>query len=162
MTALRREAFLWAVVLAVATAPMLAAGPGRAGTSEQIVADPNSGLAINGYDPVDYFLEGKPVSGKANFEYDFGGAVWRFRNEGNRAAFAADPAVYAPQFGGYDPVGVARGVPLAGDPRLWLVQDRRLYLFYSEDNRAAFSQDPDQVVRDSRRTWPTLRNTLSP
>ena len=33
------------------------------------------------------------------------GAIWRFRNEGNRAAFAADPEVYMPRFGGYDPVG---------------------------------------------------------
>ena len=31
------------------------------------------------------------------------GVTWRFVNEGNRAAFNADPEVYMPQFGGYDP-----------------------------------------------------------
>ena len=44
----------------------------------------------------------------------------------------ADPDVYMPRFGGYDPVGVARGVAVPGDPRLWLIADERLYLFYSD------------------------------
>ena len=40
--------------------------------------------------------------------------VWRFSNEGNRAAFAEHPEVYTPRFGGYDPVAIARGVSGAG------------------------------------------------
>ena len=35
---------------------------------------------------------------------------------GNRAAFAANPDIYMPRFGGYDPLGVARGVAVAGNP----------------------------------------------
>ena len=48
------------------------------------------------------------------------GAVWRFRNEGNRASFVAHPEIYGPQFGGYDPVDLARGVTVAGNPWFWL------------------------------------------
>ena len=47
------------------------------------------------------------------------GAVWRFRNEGNRASFVAHPEIYGPQFGGYDPVDLGRGVTYAGSPRFW-------------------------------------------
>ena len=36
-----------------------------------------------------------------------------------------------PRFGGYDPVGVARGVSTPGYPELWVVHDERLYLFYT-------------------------------
>jgi len=161
MTAPRRRAFRWAAAwLAAALAAPV--GQGLAGTSEQVVADPHNGLAISGYDPVGYFSDGGPSLGRADFEYDSGGAVWRFRNAGNRAAFAADPAVYTPQFGGYDPVGIVRGTPLAGDPRFWLVQGQRLYLFYSEDNRQAFVREPERFATDSRRAWPAVRKTLSP
>ena len=49
------------------------------------------------------------------------GAVWRFRNEGNRASFVAHPEIYGPQFGGYDPVDLGRGVTYAGNPRFWVI-----------------------------------------
>src|SRR6266508_3574524 len=101
----------------------------RAATTEYIVVDRNSGLAINGFDPVAYFIDGVASLGKGDFEASFAGAVWRFRNEGNRGAFIADPDIYMPQFGGYDPIGVARGVAIAGEPRLWVLSGERLYLF---------------------------------
>src|SRR5262249_25442607 len=62
-------------------------------TTEQVVTDRNTGLAISGFDPVAYFVDGAPLQGKDAFEYAFAGAVWRFRNEGNRGAFIADPDV---------------------------------------------------------------------
>ena len=76
----------------------------------------------------------------------FAGVVWRFRNEGNRAAFAADPEVYTPRFGGYDPLGVARGVAAPGFPQLWVRRNDRLYLFHKPETRAAFESDPQAAV----------------
>ena len=94
--------FLAGLLLAIgAVAP-------HAATTERIVADPHTGLALYGLDPVTYFTEGEPKAGESAFEYQFGGVIWRFVNEGNRAAFVANPEIYAPRFGGYDPVGVAR------------------------------------------------------
>ncbi|MBW8903033.1 MAG: hypothetical protein JF566_03430, partial [Bradyrhizobium sp.] len=95
------------------------------------MVDRHTGLAIYGIDPVAYFTDGKPTVGRADFELRHAGAVWRFENEGNREAFAADPPVYMPRFGGYDPVGVSRGVATPGNPALWIVNDQRLYLFYT-------------------------------
>jgi len=60
-----------------------------------------SDLAISGYDAVAYFTEGKAVEGSDDFTLDYDGAVWRFSSQENRDAFAADPARYAPQYGGY-------------------------------------------------------------
>jgi hypothetical protein len=98
--------------------------PSRAATTERIVADPNRGLALSGFDPVAYFTDGKPLLGRG-----FAGATWRFRNEGNRAAFAENPEVYLPTFGGHDPVAVTRGVATAGHLQIWLIAAERLYLF---------------------------------
>src|SRR5687768_8448023 len=66
----------------------------QAATTERIVVDPNRGLALNGFDPVAYFTDGKPLLGREDLEYAYAGTVFRFRNEGNRAAFADNPEVY--------------------------------------------------------------------
>ncbi|HEY5931672.1 MAG TPA: hypothetical protein VIT63_02075 [Nitrospira sp.] len=49
-------------------------------------------LAIDGYDPVAYFTEMKPVKGSAEFRSDFQGSTFQFASAVHRDAFAADPA----------------------------------------------------------------------
>ena len=134
----------------------------RAGATEYIVVDRNTGLAISGMDPVVYFVEGAPMLGSGEFEYAWDGAVWRFKNEGNRGAFAAHPEVYAPRFGGYDPVRIANGTAVAGDPRLWCVSGERLYLFYTPETRQAFLQDPHGMIAAADNSWSSVQLTLSP
>ena len=80
---------------------------------------------------------------------------------GNRAAFAAQPEIYMPQFGGYDPIGVTRGVAVAGNPNVWLIAGQRLYLFYDR-TRMEFAADVDRLAEEAERTWPGLRHSLSP
>ena len=126
------------------------------------MVDELAGLAISGFDPVAYVTDRAPSSGHGEFEYSFAGAVWRFRNAGNREAFVADPEVYMPQFGGYDPVAVARGVAVPSDPRLWLVIGSRLYLFYTAGAREAFAADPKRIAEVAERAWPSVTLTLSP
>ena len=149
----------------VAAVAFLAIGLARAAmgaaTTEQVVVNRYTGLAIDGFDPVTYFINATPKTGRAELELRYGGAIWRFRNEGNRAAFAADPAVYAPRFGGHDPMAVARGAAAAGHPALWLISDKRLYLFYSAEARAAFAKDPDSAIGAAERQWPEVQRTLA-
>jgi hypothetical protein len=133
-----------------------------AATTEQVVADHHGGIAIGGFDPVAYFVDAAAESGKAEFEHTHAGVVWRFRNEGNRAAFAADPDVYMPRFGGYDPMGIVRGVAVPGDPRQWLIADERLYLFYSRAARDAFADDVAALAARADAQWPAVLQTLSP
>lgn len=132
------------------------------GATERIVVDWHSGLAIEGYDPVAFFTDHKSVPGSANFEYRFGGAIWRFCNIGNRDAFADHPEVYMPQFGGYDPVGVARGVAVAGNPNVWLISGERLYLFYDRDRLEKLAADPERLLAEAARKWPDVIRTLNP
>ena len=80
-----------------------------AATDNQLAVNPETGLAISGFDPVAYFTDGKALFGRPEFELSLDGAVWRFSNEGNRGAFEQHPEVYAPRFGGYDPVAIGRG-----------------------------------------------------
>ena len=145
-------------------AALFAAGspPPRAATTETIVVDWHTGLAIGGYDPVAFYTEGKPKPGSADFELHYGGAVWRFCNIGDREAFASHPEIYMPQFGGYDPVGVARGVAVAGNPNAWLIVGERLFLFYDRARLEAFATDLERLSAAAERKWPDVLRTLSP
>jgi len=133
----------------------------QASTTERVVVNRFSGLAIEGFDPVAYFTDAQAMLGSEEFEASQAGAVWRFRNAGNRASFVAHPDIYGPQFGGYDPMDLARGVTVAGNPRFWLVVGQRLYLFSREQSRDAFAAAPAGVLRNATQRWPGLEQTLA-
>jgi hypothetical protein len=148
-------------LLAGFAALALPAFAARAATTERVIVDRFTGLAIDGFDPVAYFADARPEIGLADFEATQAGAVWRFRNEGNRASFVAHPDIYGPQFGGYDPIDVARGITVAGNPRFWLVSGQRLYLFSREQSRDAFAAAPMRVLHEANQRWPELEAALA-
>jgi hypothetical protein len=133
----------------------------EAATTERVVVDRYTGLAIGGVDPVTYFTDTRPLAGRPDFEFAEAGAIWRFRNEGNRAFFVRFPEIYSPQFGGYDPIDVARGVAVAGDPRFWLISGQRLFLFGRTESRDAFATDPARFAREAKQRWTGLKETLA-
>ncbi len=167
MTAQRQEIKgRWLELARIAAVCGLAIGVCRgsivlAATTERLVVDRLTGLALGGTDPVAYFTDARMLTGRPDIELSAQGAVWRFRNEDNRAFFLAAPEIYAPQFGGYDPVDVARGVAVAGRPRLWLIRDQRLYLFSREESRDAFAADPGKIRQVAVAGWPGVRETLA-
>src|SRR5262245_64449334 len=136
--------------------PFAASGSHR----QPLAVNGTTGLAISGFDPVAYFTEGKALFGRPEIELNFDGAVWRFTNEGNRGAFVSHPDVYAPRFGGYDPLAIGRGRSVQGHPLIWAVSGQRLYLFYSEQARTAFLADPGRIIETAERKWPDLARTL--
>jgi hypothetical protein len=131
-----------------------------AATDDQLVVNPDTGLAISGFDPVAYFTDGKAIFGRPEIELNLNGVVWRFSNEGNRGAFAGHPEVYAPRFGGYDPVAIGHDRSVPGHPLFWVVVGQRLYLFYSEKSRLAFLADPGRIIDTAERKWSEVARSL--
>jgi len=166
MTAARQQRKRYGAGTATLTCFLLALSAlppaSRAAATERIVVDWHTGLAIGGYDPVAFYTDGKPIPGSPDLELTYGGAVWRFCNIGNREAFAARPDVYMPQFGGYDPLGVARGIAVAGNPGVWLITGGRLFLFYDRGRLQTFAADPERITGAAERKWPDVLRTLSP
>jgi len=91
----------------------------------------DAALAIKGYDPVAYFTDGRPVPGLPQFEYEWDDHVYRFASAEHRERFKADPVHYAPQFGNFCAIALAKGQVVVANPENWLISDGRLYVFGS-------------------------------
>lgn len=99
-------------------------------------------VGIKGYDPVSYFTEKKAVKGAPANHYDFDETRYLFSSARNRAAFAAEPARYEPQFGGLCATGIALGKTVQSDPTQWAVVDGKLYVFSSSEAKQMAVKDP--------------------
>lgn len=148
---LSKRDFLRAALTAAAAAPLalpaLAAEP-------PVFSD--AGKAIRGYDPVAYFTQGKPVRGSDAHAHGWNGAEWHFSSEENRAAFAADPEAYAPQYGGYCAWAVAEGYTASVDPDAWRIVDGKLYLNYSRGVQRRWERDVPGNITRADANWPEV------
>ena len=116
------------------------------------------GVAVNGYDVVAYFTEGRPVEGSADFTAEHDGATWRFASAGHRDAFTANPARYAPQYGGYCAYAVSYGSTATTVPEAWKIVDDKLYLNYSPGVKNKWEQDIPGYVAKANANWPSALN----
>ncbi len=149
MTLTRRHAL--GLALAAPALGLLAPRVARAGTPP-IYAE--GGVAIDGTDPVAYFRDARPVAGDAAITHDWQGATWRFASAANRDAFAADPAAYAPQYGGYCAWAVAEGYTASTVPEAWRIVDGRLYLNYSRRIQRRWERDIPGHIAAADANWP--------
>ncbi|MDE0307893.1 MAG: YHS domain protein [Albidovulum sp.] len=117
-----------------------------------------NGAAINGYDPVAYFLEEKPVKGLDEHSLTWKGAVWKFSNDENKALFEEDPDAYAPQYGGYCAYAVSKNYTAKTEPDAWTLYDGKLYLNYSKLVRALWAVDIPGNVEKGDENWPGVLN----
>jgi len=113
-------------------------------------------VAVGGYDPVAYFTEKRPVVGNSAITLVHEGVTWRFSSAANRDAFKAEPAKYAPQFGGYCAWAVAEGYTAKGDPTIWSITDGKLYLNYNASVQKSWERDVPGNITRAQGNWPKV------
>ncbi|MBA4045700.1 MAG: hypothetical protein C0510_00040 [Erythrobacter sp.] len=158
-----KSKFLTSLTVAVSLA---AAGTGLISTAAMaVVPDSPSavntdvqGLALHGYDAVAYFTDGKPTKGNAKFKATYEGATYYFASEENQRKFNANPAAYAPQFGGFCAMGVALEKKLDGDPNVWKIVDGKLYLNVNQDVAVAWNRDIPGNLDRAEENWPAIKD----
>ncbi len=151
-----KRALKAAAIILVGASLATAVAAQSAGGAPAVNRDPN-GLAIDGYDPVAYFISGKPTRGLAEFEYTWKGTKYRFANAVNRDRFAKDPETFAPQYGGFCSWAVSQGYTANIDPTAWAVVDGKLYLNYSTRVQRKWEGDVPGNIKKADANWVTLR-----
>lgn len=112
--------------------------------------------AVSGFDTVAYFIEGKAIKGKKEFQTEYMGAEWRFSSEENLNRFLKEPDKYRPQYGGYCSWAVARGYTASGDPEEWKIVDGKLYLNYDASVKAKWEADIPGFIASANEKFPEL------
>lgn len=116
-----------------------------------------AGLGAKGHDVVNYFSEGKPAPGEERYTVEHAGVKWQFTSAEHRDQFKADPARYAPQYGGFCSWGVAQGKLFDVDPvNGWKIVDGKLYLNFNADIQKVFDGDPQGFIAKANGNWPKL------
>jgi len=126
--------------------------------ADQISDYVKDGVAIGGADPVAYFTENKSVIGIAEFTAGWHGVAWRFASAKNRDAFVADPARYAPQFGGFCATGMSFGKKVPIDPAKFSIVGGKLYLNNSAGAQSMFQRDVAGTIAKANTNWSTVEN----
>lgn len=120
---------------------------------------PKSRLAIDGYDPVAYFPEGSssPKKGSDAISHTHNGITYRFATKANRDLFAANPARYEPAYGGWCAYAMGEdGSTVEIDPKSYIVEGGRLFLFYKDifnDTRSAFLKNEPKLKPAADTSW---------
>lgn len=152
---MRLRSLLAAAAIAFAPAVIL---PPVASAEPAIYTGAFDDLAVQGYDPVAYFKDGKPVKGAKEFSTTWMGAEFRFASAANRDAFKKNPEAYAPQYGGYCAWAVSQGYTAKGDARNWKIVDGKLYLNYNTSVQKKWEGDIPGFISSADANWPEVLN----
>jgi YHS domain-containing protein len=112
---------------------------------------------LNGYDPVAYHTEAKPVKGNGWNVAEHNGITYLFANEKNRKMFENDPEKFLPAFGGFCAYGVALGKKFASDPEVWRIENGKLFLNLDADIQKKWEKDLRGYIQKADANWPQIK-----
>ena len=152
---MKRRTFISAIIATTVIGVGLLPNVGFAAKS-QIYSNSSTGIAINGYDPVAYFTENKPVECSADISALWKGTKWHFSSDKNRQRFLAMPDKYAPQYGGCCAFAVSYGSTATTVPEAWSIVDGKLYLNNSLGVRSRWNTDIRGYIAKANKNWPNV------
>jgi len=143
------------MLMGAAAAVVLRAG---ARAAEIVSPVPGKRVALQGYDPVAYFTDGRPILGDAHIWYEFDDTVYIFATTDHRAAFVGDPDHFAPQFRGFCTISVSEGGKDEGLAQYWKIVDGTLFVFGKDFGPDMFAKDPTGIMAKARANWASLKS----
>lgn len=135
-------------------------GLGQNSYAQTAIYGAKDGPALAGYDAVAYFIDNKPVLGKALYLFEWQGATWHFSSTTNRELFIANPEKYAPQYGGHCAFGMANDTYVSGDPHRWKIVDGKLYLNTNKFAQWLWERDTQEKIMSADGYWPEKKQAL--
>ena len=146
----RRSLFAIGILLGIGSQRLFAA---------ETVEAKGKRVALQGYDPVSYFANGRPEKGSPDLTASFDGATYWFATAEHRDRFSGDPDRYAPQFAGFCAINIARGEKYEADPQAWVIADGKLYVFGAKEGVPIFRAQSTGIIAEAKQHWPELRQT---
>ena len=144
------------IIVSLAFALVVASGAALAGKPASQVNIDSGGYAIDRYDPVAYFTQGRPVRGRTDLTAEYEGATYAFSSEANRDLFLGDPAKYTPQYGGFCAYGVAYGTKSPIDPEEWEIVDGKLFFLINPATKSLWDRKKEIYIDRADKAWQSI------
>ena len=125
-----------------------------AATKTLVLVD-DQGVGLGGNDPIAYTTD-KVEPGVADHTSQHGGAKYQFANAENKQKFDAEPAKFAPAYGGYCAYAASQNRVSESDPNVYMVHEGQLLMFTNADFLAEFKKDPAGLKKKADANWPAL------
>ena len=120
-----------------------------------------SKVALEGYDAVAYFKEGKAVKGSPEHEVSYMGGKWRFKSAKHKQLFQQNPSAYAPQYGGYCAWAMSQGKQADINPNNWMIVNEKLYLNYNDKVQKRWEKNIPGFIELANQEWTKLDDRSS-
>ena len=117
-------------------------------------------IALDGYDPVAYFVSAQAHRADGSYSYSYENLNWYFQSSENLERFKADPRAYIPEFGGFCALELADEDLVTADPQQWHIHNGRLYLFNDEDAKKEWFSQMVMVLPAAYKAWDAIRNPV--
>jgi hypothetical protein len=118
------------------------------------------GVAIQGYDPVAYFTQGKAVKGNKQFSVAAEAVIYYLSSAVNKDLFLKDYKKYEPQYGGWCAYAMgATNDKVEIDPETFKIADGKLYLFYHSwvnNTLTKWNKDETNLKAKADKNWMQL------
>ena len=123
----------------------------------------NNKLAIEGYDPVAYFKQGKAVKGKKQFAVTSPeGIMYYCSSAANQQALSQNLVAFEPQYGGWCAYAMgAMGDKVEVDPETFKIINGKLYLYYNaffNNTLNSWNKDETNLKKKADANWNKLVN----
>lgn len=119
-------------------------------------------VALQGYDPVAYFKQGKAVKGSSSLAVSVEGVTYHCASAANKALLQANPAAYEPQYGGWCAYAMGKsGEKVEIDPETFKIIGGKLYLFYNayfNNTLTTWNKDEANLKRNAELNWKKFFN----
>ena len=119
------------------------------------------GVALGRIDALSYFSpDQRLIYGDQQRSVTYKGAKFYFVTNSHAEAFKSDPEHFAPQFGGYDALAASQGNRVPANPRVFAIQDGRLYLFSDRESLRRWKEQIAANIERANQTWLTLASAI--
>jgi YHS domain-containing protein len=115
-----------------------------------------NGVILDGYDPVAFFTDNKPVKGDPQFRYKYEDATYYFASQEHADLFKANPEKYKVQFGGWCAYAVSLGRVAPIDVSTFSIVDGRLVIQHNQRAVKAWSKDVPGNLALADKYWPKV------
>ena len=161
MTCARPRSGFHVTAILLTLALVVAAAAWAADRSAIAPVNATNGTALKGYDPVAYFTVGQAIMpGRDAYMFRWKGLAYRFASAENRDRFAADPAKYVPQYGGYCAYAMAINRIADIDPERWAIVDGKLYLNNNRFAHALWSVNKGANIASADGNWSAVPKAI--